>query len=173
MASTELPSSYSNLKLPDILLSHVPSSSPGKFPVPISLTFSLLLYKFEMILFRDLRYSRSHLCTITTYHLPLQRNNLEPVPTPIILIILHRPTARNAFTDRMASSLVSAFDLLSLDPRVKCIVVTGHGKFFCAGADLDAGLSYETDTLRTHRDGGGLVYLPLYSLNLTLPFKQC
>jgi len=62
----------------------------------------------------------------------------------------------------MASSLVTAFDLLSLDPRVKCIVVTGHGNFFCAGADLDAGLSYETDTLRTHRDGGGQVTMAIH-----------
>lgn len=57
----------------------------------------------------------------------------------------------------MAEDLETVFNLLSLDPRVKCIVVTGHGKMFCAGADLEAGLSYENDTALTHRDGGGKV----------------
>lgn len=62
----------------------------------------------------------------------------------------------------MASSLVTAYDLLSVDPRVKAIVVTGHGKIFCAGADLSTGLSYKGDTARTHRDGGGMVALAVH-----------
>ena len=61
----------------------------------------------------------------------------------------------------MASDLESALSLLSLDPRVKSIVVTGHGAMFCAGADLEGGqgLSHGRDTARTHRDGGGRVAL--------------
>lgn len=62
----------------------------------------------------------------------------------------------------MAEDLETVFNLLSLDPRVKCIVVTGHGKMFCAGADLEAGLSYENDTALTHRDGGGKVALAIH-----------
>ncbi|TVY34057.1 2,3-dehydroadipyl-CoA hydratase, partial [Lachnellula subtilissima] len=83
-------------------------------------------------------------------------------PTPVILITLYRPTSHNAFTDAMAASLVSALDLLSHDPRVKAIVVTGHGRIFCAGADLGAGLAYKQDTARTHRDGGGTVTLAVH-----------
>lgn len=64
----------------------------------------------------------------------------------------------------MASSLVKTFDLLSLDPRIKAIVVTGHGNSFCAGADLDGGtgLQYDNDTARTHRDGGGQVTMAIH-----------
>jgi enoyl-CoA hydratase/carnithine racemase len=64
----------------------------------------------------------------------------------------------------MTSELEKSFDLLSQDPRVKAIVVTGEGKMFCAGADLDGGqgLSYEHDTPRTHRDGGGRVTLAIH-----------
>lgn len=40
----------------------------------------------------------------------------------------------------MCNELVSAFDMLDADDRVKAIVVTGEGKMFCAGADLVEGL---------------------------------
>ncbi|PQE22095.1 enoyl- hydratase isomerase protein [Rutstroemia sp. NJR-2017a BVV2] len=65
----------------------------------------------------------------------------------------------------MTEDLVTAFDLLSLDPRVKCIVITGHGRMFCAGADLDTGLNYKEDTVLTHRDGGGRVALAIHRCN--------
>ncbi|KAA8574901.1 hypothetical protein EYC84_004139 [Monilinia fructicola] len=83
-------------------------------------------------------------------------------PTEVILITLHRPGKHNAFTDTMAQDLETVFNLLSLDARVRCIVLTGHGKMFCAGADLEAGLSYEHDTALTHRDGGGRVALAIH-----------
>ncbi|ESZ98079.1 enoyl-CoA hydratase/isomerase family protein [Sclerotinia borealis F-4128] len=86
----------------------------------------------------------------------------SPTPTPIILVTLYRPGKHNAFTETMADDLEIAFDLLSLDPKVKCIVITGHGKMFCPGADLEAGLSYENDTALTHRDAGGRVALAIH-----------
>ncbi|RDW73123.1 putative enoyl-hydratase isomerase family protein [Coleophoma cylindrospora] len=91
-----------------------------------------------------------------------------PSPTPVILITLYRPKNHNAFTDIMTEDLERAFIMLSLDPRVKAIVVTGYSppnapnQIFCAGADLDAGLSYTHDTARTHRDGGGRVALAIH-----------
>ena len=102
--------------------------------------------------------------------LPFQQIRLSHVPessitpTPVILITLYRPGKHNAFTDTMTTELETTFNLLSLDPRVKAIVVTGHGRFFCAGADLEggAGLSYKNDTARTHRDGGGRVALSIF-----------
>jgi len=103
-------------------------------------------------------------------NLPLQHIRLShvpassPTPTPVILLTLYRPGKHNAFTETMTNELEKAFDILSLDPRVKAIVVTGHGKMFCAGADLDGGngLSYKDDTPRTHRDGGGKVTLAIH-----------
>jgi enoyl-CoA hydratase/carnithine racemase len=100
--------------------------------------------------------------------LPFQHIRLSHVPsssatpTPVILITLYRPGKHNAFTDTMTTELETTFLLLSLDPRVKCVVVTGHGKMFCAGADLDSGLSYKDDTPLTHRDGGGRVTLAIH-----------
>ncbi|APA09431.1 hypothetical protein SS1G_12235 [Sclerotinia sclerotiorum 1980 UF-70] len=86
----------------------------------------------------------------------------SPTPTQIILVTLYRPGKHNAFTDTMTEDLETAFNLFSLDPRVKCIVITGHGKMFCAGADLETDLSYENDTAMTHRDGGGRVALAIH-----------
>lgn len=99
-----------------------------------------------------------------------------PTATPIIIITLHRPQARNAFNTTMMLSLERAFALLSTDPRVRCIVLTGSdptNRIFCAGMDLapaalapssaDAEVSrLATSTPTTHRDGGGRVSLAIF-----------
>ena len=54
----------------------------------------------------------------------------------------------------MEHDLVRAFDMLDLDERVKAIVVTGKGKNFCSGADLEIGLNREEGVgNKEHRDG--------------------
>lgn len=57
----------------------------------------------------------------------------------MILITLNRPEKHNAFTQTMADELCQAFRLFDADDRVRAVVVTGAGKMFCAGADLDIG----------------------------------
>lgn len=86
----------------------------------------------------------------------------SPTPTPVILLTLYRPGKNNAYTEVMTKELHNAFGLLSIDDRVKTVVVTGHGKMFCAGADLEIGFKYGTDTERSHRDGGGVTSLAIY-----------
>jgi len=88
----------------------------------------------------------------------------SPTPTPVILLTLYRPNNHNSFTDTMVEDLTRALSLLSADPRVRAIVFTGHGKMFCAGADLDSGkgLTFEEETVENHRDGGGKVALAIY-----------
>ena len=102
--------------------------------------------------------------------LPFQQISLShfpessPTPTPVILLTLNRPTKNNAFTWIMGFELEKAFALLSHDPRVKAIVVTGAGKMFCAGADLESGTGFAArgESSRTHRDGGGRVALAIH-----------
>lgn len=62
----------------------------------------------------------------------------------------------------MAEELEDVFDSLSADERVRCIVVTGHGNMFCAGADLESELKASKASVRAHRDGGGRVALAIH-----------
>ena len=76
------------------------------------------------------------------------------IVTPVIVIQIDIVSKHNAFTTEMEHDLVRAFDLLDLDDRVRAIVVTGNGKYFCAGADLNFGLDQEEGVGdKEHRDG--------------------
>lgn len=55
----------------------------------------------------------------------------------ILTITLNRPDQLNAFTVEMANELIHAFNTASEDDEVRAIVVTGAGKAFCAGMDLN------------------------------------
>lgn len=57
----------------------------------------------------------------------------------VLTITLDRPERLNAFTVQMHEELIAAFDRADEDPDVRCVVVTGRGKGFCAGADLGGG----------------------------------
>jgi enoyl-CoA hydratase/carnithine racemase len=87
----------------------------------------------------------------------------------ILTLTLARPDKLNAFTPRMMRELIDAFDRADADDSVRAVIVTGAGRAFCAGADLSAGSgtfdhTNAPETLRQHRDGGGLVVLRIYEL---------
>jgi 2-(1,2-epoxy-1,2-dihydrophenyl)acetyl-CoA isomerase len=51
-------------------------------------------------------------------------------------ITLNRPKALNAFTGAMHETLAVALNDAAGDPGVRCLVLTGAGRGFCAGQDL-------------------------------------
>ncbi|MBM7367397.1 enoyl-CoA hydratase-related protein [Gordonia hydrophobica] len=55
------------------------------------------------------------------------------------VIWLNRPERLNAFTYAMRDDLVAAFDATDADDSIRAVVITGTGRAFCAGADLEAG----------------------------------
>jgi 2-(1,2-epoxy-1,2-dihydrophenyl)acetyl-CoA isomerase len=54
----------------------------------------------------------------------------------VATVTLHRPDAYNAFNRTMAHEIYGAVLELDEDPAVRCIVLTGSGKAFCAGGDV-------------------------------------
>ena len=54
----------------------------------------------------------------------------------VLTLTMNRPEARNALTLAMIEALSQQLARAELDPAVKCIVLTGAGRGFCAGGDV-------------------------------------
>jgi enoyl-CoA hydratase/carnithine racemase len=53
------------------------------------------------------------------------------------LVTLNRPERMNAWTPAMAGELAAAFEAANANPQIGAIVLTGAGRGFCAGADME------------------------------------
>lgn len=62
---------------------------------------------------------------------------LYDVSDPMATITLNRPGALNAWTDRMGAEVKHAVARAEADSSVVAIVLTGAGRGFCAGADMN------------------------------------
>ena len=54
----------------------------------------------------------------------------------VLTLTLNRPEARNAMSPAMVDALAGQLAWAELEPSVKCVVLTGAGKGFCAGGDV-------------------------------------
>lgn len=83
----------------------------------------------------------------------------------VAVITLDRPDSLNAFTARMQQELLDCVRRVGEDDAVRCAIVTGRGRAFCAGADLSAGSSVfdpaRQDAVVDQRDSGGVVSLAI------------
>jgi methylglutaconyl-CoA hydratase len=50
---------------------------------------------------------------------------------------LNRPDVRNAFNDEVIAELTQTFQQLAAQPELRVVLLSGRGKAFCAGADLN------------------------------------
>lgn len=88
----------------------------------------------------------------------------------ILTLTLDRPEKLNAFTHEMLREMLDAFDRADADDAVRCIIVTGAGRAFCAGADLSAGgNTFDADgrgdrASGLNPDGGGVLTLRIFEL---------
>ena len=61
---------------------------------------------------------------------------LLKVESNVAYITLNRPEVFNSFNREMALSLQAVLDDCETNDEVRAMVLTGHGKAFCAGQDL-------------------------------------
>lgn len=54
----------------------------------------------------------------------------------VATITLNRPKVFNSFNAEMRDAMLQALDDCATDPSVRCVLLTGAGKAFCAGQDL-------------------------------------
>jgi enoyl-CoA hydratase/carnithine racemase len=69
----------------------------------------------------------------------------------VLVLTLHRPTRNNAWNRDLEESLHAQLFAAAKDREIRAIVLTGHGRMFCPGADSDdltefgsSGRGYET-----------------------------
>jgi 2-(1,2-epoxy-1,2-dihydrophenyl)acetyl-CoA isomerase len=64
---------------------------------------------------------------------------------PVRVLTLNRPAALNSFTAAMHAELLPALDAAADDRAVRAVVITGAGRGFCAGQDLNDPAMASTD----------------------------
>ena len=55
---------------------------------------------------------------------------------PVAHISLNRPQVLNAYNIQMRDDFSEALSAVQDDPDIRCLLITGQGRAFCAGADL-------------------------------------
>lgn len=93
----------------------------------------------------------------------------------VMTITLNQPDRLNVFSRIMMNEMIAALDIADADDNVRAIIVTGAGRAFCAGADLDDSDGFTEAKLDptsqdpavwadpTNRDGGGMLSLRLFN----------
>ena len=65
---------------------------------------------------------------------------------PVAIISLNRPKKLNAINAEMIDEIHHAFDQIEVNDAVHAVIVNGHGRAFCAGFDLQAGVEANRST---------------------------
>lgn len=74
----------------------------------------------------------------------------------VAVLTFDNPRSRNVLTEQMVRGLNEAMNALEADNTVRCVVVTGAGAAFCAGAEfsaLEAAANGDFDRVRSVYDG--------------------
>lgn len=62
---------------------------------------------------------------------------LTTLENGVLTVTLNRPDRLNSFNDEMHRQLSEAIKIAERDETVRCLVITGAGRGFCAGQDLN------------------------------------
>ena len=83
----------------------------------------------------------------------------------VAVLTMNRPEARNAMSGEMNEAMRNVLAEVELDPQIRCVVLTGAGKGFCAGGDVKGMASSGDGTV-----GENTIDAVSYT-HLTLPTK--
>ena len=84
----------------------------------------------------------------------------------VMIITLNRPERMNAFNEKMCQELIQVFDKADENDEVRAIIMTGAGKGYCSGMDLEKGVETFMDhtPLVEYRDAGGVLALRIFDM---------
>lgn len=86
----------------------------------------------------------------------------ERIADGVVLVTLNRPDRGNGVVPELARDLLAALTELEADLGVRCLILTGAGPQFCAGADLKAMRRYLDEELsRTEEPYNARVLFPV------------
>ncbi|KAK1783097.1 ClpP/crotonase-like domain-containing protein [Copromyces sp. CBS 386.78] len=89
---------------------------------------------------------------------PSVPNTLLSFPAPhVLLVTLNRPAQLNAIPTPQHKRLAALWDWFDAEPALRCAVITGAGRAFCAGADLKEWNELHGKFQQREKDGRGLV----------------
>jgi len=104
------------------------------------------------------------------------------MPEPLVLtgnagtvrtLSLNRPAALNSFTTELHAELMAALEAAAQDESVRCVVLTGAGRAFCAGQDLaDPSVAPDPTPGAAPKDLGHVIstyYAPLVARLRSMP----
>lgn len=88
--------------------------------------------------------------------------------TSVATVTLNRPERLNALTFEVYGELRDAFRALDTEPGVRAVVITGAGRAFCSGGDVEdiIGALFE-------RDADGLLEFTRMTCDLILAIREC
>jgi 2-(1,2-epoxy-1,2-dihydrophenyl)acetyl-CoA isomerase len=91
---------------------------------------------------------------------------------PVLTLTLNRPAALNSFTVAMHEQLLAALDAAAANDAVRCVVLTGAGRGFCAGQDLSDPMAAPAPAGEPPKDLSRLIerhYTPLVKRLQSMP----
>lgn len=89
------------------------------------------------------------------------QNLLVEQKDTVVEVTLNRPEKYNALTHQVAQEMIDLCSRAAADPSMRCVLLTGAGKGFCAGQDLtEVRDQAESFSLRNHLNSG---YNPMVS----------
>ncbi|CAJ0608352.1 unnamed protein product [Cylicocyclus nassatus] len=95
------------------------------------------MQKSVTFLTRHFRPAARHLSTTPSLKAEVE---VQEESSHVFHVKLNRPERRNAFTIDMWREMKKVFDSLADEPKCRAIVLSGNGKSFCSGIDLQMGM---------------------------------